>query len=408
MKRYSKTTRKNQREVVLLKGKSCVWGKCTFCDYIKDNCDDEIKCHALNRKILKKVKGTYGALEVINSGNVFELPLKTLQYIKLVVAKKKIQLLYFECHYLYKDRLQEIRDFFQIPIIFKLGIETFDEKFRNEVLHKGIIYNNLEEIKQNFSSVCLLVGIKGQTKEMIENDIKILLENFEYGCINLYNNNSTEIKQDDELIEWFKEKYYMLEEYPKIDVLYSINDFDVGKIKKKDQIYLIVKSAVIAAIYVVFCFIFPSYQDIQFRFSELLVLLVFFKKEYGLAIVIGCFIANLYSPFGIYDIIFGTLASVLTILCIIKSKHLLVATLFPTLFCFIVGLEIHFIEAQPLIVSTLSVMAGEFIVVTVIGYPLFMKLGKNKNFLKLIQSEKEFDGKRWIRKKTKDSEIPLK
>lgn len=35
--RYSRITAKNQREICLLRGFPCAWGKCAFCDYIEDN-----------------------------------------------------------------------------------------------------------------------------------------------------------------------------------------------------------------------------------------------------------------------------------------------------------------------------------------------------------------------------------
>ena len=41
MDRYSKIINKNSREIVLLKAFPCVWGKCSFCDYIDDNGKDE-------------------------------------------------------------------------------------------------------------------------------------------------------------------------------------------------------------------------------------------------------------------------------------------------------------------------------------------------------------------------------
>ena len=40
MERYNKITNKNPREIVLLKGRPCAWGKCRFCDYIEDNSRD--------------------------------------------------------------------------------------------------------------------------------------------------------------------------------------------------------------------------------------------------------------------------------------------------------------------------------------------------------------------------------
>ncbi|MFQ9981021.1 MAG: radical SAM protein, partial [Finegoldia magna] len=40
MNRYAKIEEKLKREIVLLKGRPCFWGKCTFCDYIEDNTMD--------------------------------------------------------------------------------------------------------------------------------------------------------------------------------------------------------------------------------------------------------------------------------------------------------------------------------------------------------------------------------
>ena len=37
MERYSRILEKDKREIVLLKSRPCIWGKCSFCDYIEDN-----------------------------------------------------------------------------------------------------------------------------------------------------------------------------------------------------------------------------------------------------------------------------------------------------------------------------------------------------------------------------------
>ena len=73
-----------------------------------------------------------------------------------------------------------------------------------------------------------MVGIKGQTKEMIDYDMECLQKYFEYGCINIFVNNTTDIKADDELIQWFKEKYSYLEKNPNIEILWNNTDFGVG------------------------------------------------------------------------------------------------------------------------------------------------------------------------------------
>ena len=121
-----------------------------------------------------------------------------------------------------------MRTFFNIPIIFKIGIETFDYEFRNNYLNKNAKFKDAKEVAEKFQSVCLMVGIRGQTKEMIEEDIKIVLEHFKYATINVFVNNTTHIKRDEELVQWFKKEYSFLDNHPTIEVLYHNTDFGVG------------------------------------------------------------------------------------------------------------------------------------------------------------------------------------
>ncbi len=228
MIRYSEIPHKQAREIVLLKGGPCVWGRCAFCDYIQDNDPDPAACARLNREVLAQVTGKYGALEVINSASVFELPRETLCDIRRVAREKGINRLFFECYWSYRDRLDEIRSFFGLPVVFKCGIETFDGDFRNRVLKKGIVFQSPDEVARYFDSVCLLVGVKGQTREMIDRDIEILQSRFRYGCINLFQNNATPIRRDEALVQWFCEKYQYLQDDPRIDVLLENTDFGVG------------------------------------------------------------------------------------------------------------------------------------------------------------------------------------
>ncbi|GAU79086.1 hypothetical protein F3D3_3724 [Fusibacter sp. 3D3] len=231
IERYSVIDQKNPREIVLLKSRRCQWGICTFCDYIHDNSEDELEIVTLNQSVLKKITGKHHTLEVINSGSCFELPEDTLRDIKLIIEEKQIEHLYLESHYMYRDRLEEMRSYFKIPITFKCGIETFDDYFRNKVLKKGVTFKDPEAVSNYFSSICLMVGIKGQTREMIQSDIQILLKYFKQGCINIYQDNSTQIKSDPELIQWFKETYLHLEVNPFLEILWHNTDFGVGGIK---------------------------------------------------------------------------------------------------------------------------------------------------------------------------------
>ncbi len=229
MQRYNRVLNKNPREIVLLKSRPCQWGRCFFCDYIEDNSQNAEEIVKFNREILKEITGEFKSLEVINSASVFELPEESLKDIKDIVEEKGIDYLYFESHYSYKDRLEEIRNFFpSTKVIFKTGIETFHDDFRNKYLKKGVFFEDYREVKNYFESICLLVGIEGQTKEMIDNDIKIATENFPRICINIYVENSTPVKRDDSLINWFKDKYSYLEDYENIEILWNNTDFGVG------------------------------------------------------------------------------------------------------------------------------------------------------------------------------------
>ena len=97
-----------------------------------------------------------------------------------------------------------------------------------DVLNKNVHFDKIEEILEDFDSPCLMVGIQGQTKEMIRKDIEILTKYFDHGTINIYRNNSTPIKRDEELIKWFDEEYHDLKNNRKYDYLGIPTDFGVG------------------------------------------------------------------------------------------------------------------------------------------------------------------------------------
>ena len=228
--RYSKIENKNKREIVLLKSFPCKYGKCKFCNYIEDNSTDELEIDKVNLETLQEVTGEFGALEVINSGSVFELPIKTLERIREVVHNKNIKLLYFEIYYGYKNRLDEIREFFKgIDIRFRMGMETFDNNFRINSYGKNFKIDTLEieELSKKLYSVCLLICVKGQTKEMIKKDIELGLKYFKSITVNIFINNGTEVERDEELVRWFIENYNQLQEDPRVELLIDNKDLGV-------------------------------------------------------------------------------------------------------------------------------------------------------------------------------------
>ncbi len=142
--------------------------------------------------------------------------------------------------------------------------------------------------------------------------------------------------------------------------------------------------SLIAALYVALSLVLApiSFGIVQFRIAEVLVLLCFFKKEFCISLVVGCFITNLFSPFGL-DILFGTLHTLISVIFIANSKHLFVASLWPSIFSFIVGFELY-LYGEPLFIATLGVLIGEFVVVTILGVLLFSSLKNSRQFKEFL------------------------
>lgn len=161
--------------------------------------------------------------------------------------------------------------------------------------------------------------------------------------------------------------------------------------KRRENIHFIMKTAIIAGLYVALTYAlsFISYGDIQFRVAEILMLLCFFNKKYNISLILGCFIANLFSPFGLPDIIFGTLAT--TVACLLinlfKGKYLWLASTMVPIANIIVGLEIvilNDLSGIGALLAIFSVFIGEFVVVCLIGVPILKWLIKNDTFKELI------------------------
>ena len=134
-----------------------------------------------------------------------------------------------------------------------------------------------------------------------------------------------------------------------------------------------------------------SYQFAQFRFSELLNLLVFFNPSFTLGLTLGCLLANIFSLYGIFDIVFGTLTTLLACLLIVVYskfiKNLFFSGLIP---CLLNAIVVPFTivlgtagtnDAIPLTVGNYFMMfgwvfLGEFVCINVVGYIIFLTLSK--------------------------------
>lgn len=143
----------------------------------------------------------------------------------------------------------------------------------------------------------------------------------------------------------------------------------------------IVVTGVIAAIYTVLTLILApiSFGPVQFRLSEVMVLLAFVDPLYIIGLTLGCLVSNMLGGFGIMDIVFGSLATFMSCVAMywtrstIKNSKasLLVASIWPTVFNgVIIGWVLHVTINVPMFITMVQVALGEFVVVTVIGVPL--------------------------------------
>lgn len=155
-----------------------------------------------------------------------------------------------------------------------------------------------------------------------------------------------------------------------------------------DDTNFLVKSAGVAALYAVLTLLLPvaSYGPIQFRFSEILVLLVFYNKRFIPGLVLGCAIANLFSPMMLFDIVFGTLSSYIAFILMQRAKNLYIASIFPVLLVSVpaIGTWLILASDEVFFVLLMQFMLSEFVMVSIIGVLLFKILEKNEGFMSYI------------------------
>lgn len=94
-------------------------------------------------------------------------------------------------------------------------------------------------------------------------------------------------------------------------------------------------AAMVAALYAVMCYfgdLFSlTFGPVQFRFAEALTVLPFFFPAAVPGLTLGCLIANVLSPYGALDLIFGTLATAVAAWFTAKAPNRWLAPLPPIL-----------------------------------------------------------------------------
>ena len=104
-----------------------------------------------------------------------------------------------------------------------------------------------------------------------------------------------------------------------------------------------------------------AFGAVQFRLSEVMVLLAWINPAFAPGLILG------------------------SVMLISRTKNMYVASIWPTVFSFIIGLELYLVYKAPFIASTISVMIGELICITLIGCVIFTFIKKNGYIMAKLQ-----------------------
>ena len=161
--------------------------------------------------------------------------------------------------------------------------------------------------------------------------------------------------------------------------------------QKKFSIRKIAENAVVAAIYFILCLLLGNlaYDSIQFRVAELLVLLCFWRSDLIVGVTLGCFLSNILSTLGPWDMLFGTLLTLLSCVLVSFSPKMLIACIWPIAFnAFGVAAELYFILGSPYWVNVGWVAIGEATII-IGSYAIWMLCWRNKFFMRQINPNRK-------------------
>ena len=166
---------------------------------------------------------------------------------------------------------------------------------------------------------------------------------------------------------------------------------------RNKKVLFLTQAAVIAAIYVVLTIFISAFNlasgAIQVRISEALTILPFFTPAAIPGLWIGCLLANLLTGAVIYDVIFGSIATLLAAVCTyLLRNHKIACTFPPVIFNMIIvpfvlvyayGIPAVYFHGVNVTIpfNAMTVGIGEVISVCVLGSILMRVLAKYRNVM---------------------------
>lgn len=165
---------------------------------------------------------------------------------------------------------------------------------------------------------------------------------------------------------------------------------------KVRAVKFIARTAVIAALYAILTLALApiSYGPLQFRVAESLTLLPILFLEAVPGLTIGCLIANIFSAYGWYDMVFGTLATlfaaaltrfIATRKKLSQTELMPIFASFPPIFVNALILPVIwllFMGDTGYFINVWTILATQSAVIFILGLPLYYGLKKTKIHLK--------------------------
>lgn len=149
-------------------------------------------------------------------------------------------------------------------------------------------------------------------------------------------------------------------------------------IKTRSAVRYLVEAAVIAAMYAALTILIPGGSgQIQVRVSEALTILAFFTPAAIPGLFVGCLTANIFVGAGIYDIVLGSLATLLAAFLTSKMPVKYLAPLPPVIMnAVFVAIILKLTANLPMLVTMGFVALGEIIACYGLGYPFLLLIEK--------------------------------
>lgn len=144
--------------------------------------------------------------------------------------------------------------------------------------------------------------------------------------------------------------------------------------------------ALVGALYAALTLAIPfmSFLPNQLRVSEALTVLPYFSSYSVVGIFVGCLVSNILSPYGVLDIVIGSLASLIAALFTyyigrsnFRYKKIIAPLPAVIVNAIMIGWLISYSSNTPFMVNAISVGFGQLLSCYILGLPLLFFIDKN-------------------------------